>query len=64
MSAQLELREWTELLISIAARFFVEPQVRQLLDAGKYEEAAELCIKESGPPPHGARHVLSEHQQS
>lgn len=49
MSAQLELREWTELLISIAARFFVEPQVRQLLDAGKYEEAAELCIKESGP---------------
>ena len=49
MSAQLDLLEWGEFLLATARRFFAEPEVRALLDAGKYEEAAEVCIGRSGP---------------
>ena len=58
MSAQLKLPDWGEFLINIARRFHVEQEVRQLLNAGKYEEAAEVCIKGSGQG--GLQYAITE----
>src|SRR4029434_3675463 len=58
MSAQLKLLEWGEFLISTARRGYGEPEVRQLVDAGQYEQAAEVCIERGGPG--GLQHAITE----
>jgi len=58
MSAQLQLLDWGEFLISIGRRFYAEEPVKELVAAGKYEEAAEVCIEKSGPG--GLQHAITE----